>query len=209
LELGLTLNIIGAVIGCATAVLYALRISQGKEPANLATWAIVWVLDIVGLYLAYATGNHEPYIQIGWVFAASLIVLAAWKQKGDWVWSKTESWVLTLCTVSMGIWVLSGDVVISLGGYILAAWLSAVPQARDYIKNPKAASASAWVWQVSIVSMAFTLASKFVTGKTGAEHTLVYYALTLMNIVMAMLCMRGKRCNTWKGVFWLFGKVEI
>ncbi len=193
MELGLTLNIAGAVIGCTTATLYAFRVWQGKEMANLATWAIVWVLDIVGLYLAYATGNDKPYIQIGWVFAASLILYAAWKSKGDWLWGKTDSLVLTLCALSVGFWITSGSVVVSLAGYICAAWLSAWPQAKDYINNPAAARASAWVWQVSIIAMILTLASKFVTNEVGPEHTLLYSALMLMNIVMSVLCMRKTR----------------
>ncbi len=192
-NLALYLNIIGALIGCLSAMLFAFRIWQKKEHANLATWAIVWLLDFAGLYLAYATGNNEPYVQIGWCFAASLILLATWLRKGLWVWSRTDSYVLILCTVSLAIWLLSGSVAWSLAGYIAAALLSALPQAKDYLEYPARARASAWVWLVSIAAMLFTLGSKIISGELGIEHTLVYSALLFLNIVMSFLCLRMKK----------------
>ena len=189
-EFALALNIFGAVLGSLAACLYALRVWQRKERSNLATWSIVLILDIAGLYLAYATGNHEPYIQAGWCIAAFLIVIAAWKRKGDRRWTNTETVVLLTCAASVAIWLTSEAVLVSLSSYLVAAFLSVSPQARDYRRNPEMARKSAWVWQVSIIAILFPLAAKLVEGKYGIEHTLVYYALIGLNMIMAMLCMR-------------------
>ncbi|QQS21126.1 MAG: hypothetical protein IPL87_01175 [Candidatus Moraniibacteriota bacterium] len=184
------MNIFGAVLGSLAACLYALRVWQKKERANLATWSIVLVLDVAGLYLAYATGNKEPYIQAGWCIAVLLIFIATWKRKGDWQWTKTESTVLAICVLSVVVWLTSQAVLISLLGYLTAAFLSAWPQAKDYLRHPEVARKSAWVWQVSIVAILFPLIAKLVEGKYDVEHTLIYCALIGLNVIMAALCMR-------------------
>lgn len=189
-DIALALNVFGAVLGSISACLYALRVWQKKERANLATWSIILVLDFAGLYLAYATGNHEPYIQAGWCVAATLIVISAFARKGDWLWARTETIVLVICAMSVGVWLTSEAVALSLIGYLLAAFLSAWPQAKDYLRHPDMARRSAWVWQVSIIAILFPLAAKLVEAKYGVEHTLVYYALIGLNVFMAALCMR-------------------
>ena len=189
-DISLGLNIFGAVLGSFAAALYGIRVWMGKEKANLATWSIVLILDVVGVYLTYATGNREPYIQLGWCFAAALIVTAAWIRKGDWAWTKTDTAVLVICAASVAIWLSSEAVLISLLGYLAAAYLSVWPQAKDYLRNPSIAKKSAWVWQVSIIAILFPLASKLIEQKHGVEHTLIYYALIGLNVMMSSLCMR-------------------
>lgn len=192
-QLVFALNIFGAVLGSLAAGLYGVRIWMGKEEANLATWSIVLTLDIVGLYLAYATGNDEPYIQMGWCAAALIIVIGAWARKGDWVWTKIDTAVLGICTLSVAVWLTSNAALVSLSGYLVAVYLSAVPQARDYLRDPITARKSAWVWQVSIVAIMFPLAAKLVEQKYGIEHTMIYYAFIVLNMIMAALCMRPVR----------------
>ncbi len=190
MTLAFLLNIVGTMLGSLAASLYGIRVWMGKEEANLATWLIVLLLDLVGVYLAFVTGNDEPYIQIGWCFAAALIATAAWLRKGSWQWTGTETMVLVLCVASMAIWTISESAYFSLAGYLTAAYLSAFPQGRDYLRDPKAARKSAWVWQVSIVAILFPLSAKFVEQKYGMGHTLIYYALIVLNMIMAGLCMR-------------------
>ena len=189
-DISFALNVFGAVLGSLAAGFYGIRVWLGKEKANLATWSIVLVLDVVGLYLAYATGNHEPYIQLGWCIAAVIIVIAAWVQKGDWVWTQNETVVLIVCTTSVFVWLASEAVLISLIGYLVAAYLSAWPQARDYLRHPKVARKSAWVWQVSIVAILLPLTAKLVESKYGIGDTLIYWALIGLNLIMSILCMR-------------------
>lgn len=189
-ELAFWLNIFGAVLGSLAAGLYGIRVWLGKEKANLATWSIVILLDVVGLYLTYVTGNDEPYIQLGWCFAATLIVIAAWVRKGDWLWTRTETVVLVLCIVSVAVWLTSEAVLVSLIGYLTAAYLSVLPQAKDYLRHPEVARKSAWVWQVSIIAILFPLVAKLVEQKYGVGHTLIYCALIVLNLFMATLCMR-------------------
>lgn len=194
-EIAFALNMFGAVLGSLAACFYAVRVWLRYERANLATWAIVLVLDVVGLYLTYATGNHEPYIQIGWCVAALLIVAAAFVRKGDWQWTSIDTAVLILCALSVAIWLSSEAVLASLLGYLIAAFLSALPQARDYVRHPDVARKSAWVWQVSVIAILFPLVAKYVEGKSGIEHTLVYWALIGLNVIMSALCMRRMPAN--------------
>ncbi|KKS35035.1 MAG: hypothetical protein UU98_C0043G0010 [Parcubacteria group bacterium GW2011_GWD2_42_14] len=189
-ELAFSLNVIGAVLGSLAGCIYGIRIFLGKEKANLATWSIVLLLDSAGLYLTYVTGNDEPYIQIGWCFTAALIFVGAWVRKGDWVWTRTETAVLVLCIVSVVLWLTSEAVLVSLFGYLAAAYLSALPQAKDYLRHPEVARKSAWVWQISVVAILFPLAAKLVEEKYGIGDTLIYYAFIVLNMSLAVLCMR-------------------
>lgn len=189
-ELAFWLNIFGAVLGSLAAGLYGIRVWLGKEKANLATWSIVLLLDVVGLYLSYVTGNDEPYIQLGWCLAATLTVIAAWARKGDWLWRKTETIVLVLCIVSVAVWLTSEVVLVSLLGYLVAAYLSVLPQAKDYLRHPEVARKSAWMWQVNLVAILFPLAAKLVEQKYGIGHTLLYCGWIPLCLIMMKLCMR-------------------
>ncbi len=189
-SLSIALNLAGAVIGSAAACLYGVRIWMGKEQANLATWFIIFILDFVGLYLAYATKKTDPYIEIGWCVAVTIILLATFVRKGEWVWSKTETGVLLTCLASVAIWLSSKVVIVALLGYVTAAVISVIPQARDYLKNPKVARKSAWIWQVSAVAILFSIVAKLVKGEFGAKDILVYVALLGLNAVMTYLCLR-------------------
>jgi hypothetical protein len=193
LTLPLVLNGIGAIIGSFAACLYALRVWQKIEKANLATWSVIWVLDFVGLYLTYVTGNKEPYIQIGWCFAATLIVIAAWVRKGDWRWTKIESVTLAIVAASVAVWIIGTTdkvAMLALSGYLVACFVSVWPQAEDYRRDAVIARKSAWVWQVSMLSLAFIIVSKWVAGKFGLGDTLVYYALFVLNAIMTAFCVR-------------------
>ena len=195
-NLSLGLNVAGAVIGSAAASLYGVRIWMGKEQANLATWFTVFILDFVSLYLADGTGKNKPYIEIGWCVAATIIVLgllATFAKKGKWVWSKTETVVLLVSFASVLVWLGSKEVIISLLGLATAFVISAIPQAKDYLKNPVVARKSAWVWQVSIVAILFSIAAKLVNSEFGAEQLLVYISLLGINTVMTYVCLRGKK----------------
>jgi len=194
-DISLGLNVFGAVLGSLAAGLYGVRIWLGKEKANLATWSIALTLDFLGLYLAYATGNDEPYIQMGWCAATLIIVIGAWARKGDWVWTNIDTAVLGICALSVVVWLTSNAALVSLSGYLLAAYVSAVPQARDYLRDPVTARKSAWVWQISIVAIMFSLAAKLVEQKYGIEHTLLYYAFIVLSMIMAALCMRRVRTD--------------
>lgn len=192
-EVALALNVIGAGVGTFAACRYALRVWQKIEKANLATWSVIWALDFVGLYLTYVTGNEEPYIQMGWCFAATLILFATWVRRGDWEWTKIETITLTITVASVAVWLAGAAnkvAIFALAGYLTACFVSVWPQARDYLRRPDVARKSAWMWQVSMLSLALIIASKWVAGKFGVGDTLVYYALFGLNAMMTTLCMR-------------------
>lgn len=187
------LNVIGAIIGTFAAARYAFQVWRKIEKANLATWSVVWALDFVGLYLTYVTGNHEPYIQFGWCVAATLILIAAWSRRGIWRWTNIETITLVVAVASVAVWIIGTKdevAVLALSGYIVACFVSVWPQARDYVRHPDVARKSAWMWQTSVLSLVFIIASKWVAGKLGVGDTLVYYALFGLNVIMSVLCLR-------------------
>lgn len=192
-EFAFWLNLSGAVLSTFTSCTYGVRIWRGKEEANLATWLIFFLLNVLGLLLAYEAGNPEPYVQMSWCITALFIVAVVWRRKGAWVWTRTETTVLIACVMAALVWCTIEAVLVSLVCYLAASYLATWPQARDYFRRPEVARRSAWVWIVNVVTILFPLAAKLVEQKYGAEHTLMYIAFFIPNALMAMLCLRRVR----------------
>ncbi len=218
LGLAFWLNIAGAVVGCSSAAIFAVRIWRGKEEANIATWLVVFLLDWGGLYLAYTTGNEKPYLQIGWCAAATCILAAVAKTHGVLAWHSsgvTKEWrgyllslrlrlcrelrrpshemvTVAICLLAIAIWIASGIAWLALAAYTAAMFVSAWPQARDYLKRPHVARKSSWVWLVSVISLELVVGSQAIDGTIDVPHTLVYAALLMLNIVMSAICLRGQ-----------------
>lgn len=183
------LNMLSAIIGTLTPCRYAWRVWKQHEQANLATWGVILVLDAVGLYLAYATGNHEPYLWIGWCFAAALVLAAAWVRRGNVSWSTTETVVIGICILSVLTWVATSSKAISITGYLTAACVAAIPQAKDYWRDPLTARKSAWMWASSCVAIGLSLAAQLIKDDTDFAHMIILDVLFVANAIMLKLCL--------------------
>ena len=173
-------------IGAISASVFAGQIHFFKLKVNLATWTMVLILDFVGLALLLAAGNKEPFIQIGWCLAAILIFFAALKNRGDWKWSRTESWSVGACALAVAIWIATGSVW-SLLGYLLAAFISVIPQVAQYWTEKREERIKAtWLWVVS----AFAILLAIIGSPKTPEYMIVLLGLLVLNAGMTWLTLR-------------------
>jgi hypothetical protein len=147
------------VFGFIVPAVFAVDIYNGAiKNANTATWLMIWVMDITGLWIVVAEGNRKPWLQIGWVFAATSIMTAILIRGGSWKWGNTEFLSLGLCLLAVALWQILKNgfgkkkeaVIIGLIFQTLATYISVVPQAIDYWKVP--APETWYLWFFSIVS---------------------------------------------------------
>jgi hypothetical protein len=186
--------VLSGVVSCATASTYAYQIHWKKVPVNLATWAMIMFLDVVGLALVVLEGNKEPYMQVGWVVAAFLIMIAAVVNRGDWKWGPVESWATAICTLSALVWAIAKavdyDARWAIAGYLVACYVSVAPQAIEYWEKPGTGRSSAWLWLWGIpITVMGALGSKEYT----PEYLAVPVALLGLNAGMAWLTLRKGR----------------
>jgi hypothetical protein len=183
-------TIASGVIGMVSASVFAGQIQRFKIKVNLATWTMVLVLDFVGLYLLIAAGNNQPYIQIGWCVAAVLIFLAALNNRGDWKWSAIETYSVATCVAAILVWVLTKSVW-SLLGYVAACYVSAIPQAVQYLKQVRHERVqSAWMWMVSVFAISLAIIGIPPEAKDPLSFKIPLYGLLILNGWMSWLTIR-------------------
>ncbi len=180
------LNILSGIISCGTASWFAWQIMRDKLQVNLATWGMILILDAVGLVLTVLSGNHEPYLQAGWMIAAILIMIAAVLNRGDWEWTGTETICLVCCAAAGGWWVLSGSPW-ALAGYVVACYISVVPQAKQYVHDLVLARTTAWIWVVSAGASAIAIMGQ---PEFTPQYLLVPIGMCLLNLGMSWLTLR-------------------
>lgn len=181
------MTVLSGVVSFVSASVFAIQIHKMKLKVNLATWGMVLVLDVVGLALVILSGNHEPYLQAGWAFAAVLIVLAAWVNRGNWEWGKTETVSIALSVISVAVWLVSGSVVWSLLGYLSACYFSGIPQAKQYWVDHEEARKSTWLWLVGVFGLILTLLG---LPNFSPQYSIVPVGFLFLNLIMAWITLR-------------------
>jgi len=173
------------VVGFISASVFAIQIHFFKIKVNLATWTMVLILDFIVVGLLFASGSKEPYLQLGWCAAAVLVFIAALVDRGDWKWTKIETYSVAACVVAVLIWVLTGSIW-SLLGYLLACCISAIPQINQYRREErKSRIKSTWMWTVSIFAIVLAL-----LGNPPTPEVLVLSGLLVLNTGIAWLTVR-------------------
>jgi hypothetical protein len=189
------LNLFSMVFGFIPPGAYALNIALGNLPQqNLATWGMVFLLDGLGLCLAYkvykdrpgAKLSDAPLMQAGW-FIASICILAAVLFQSSfihWGWIETVSFLC--CIGSICLW-LAKDAASGLWPYMIAMYVSFTPQLADYVREPQ--PETWWLWFGTIVAalLAIFAADK---GKRGLRDCFVPWASLPLNVVALVIVIR-------------------
>lgn len=188
LELKEILNITSGLLAMGTATLFSYKVFKQKIPQNLATWAMILILDITGLALAIASGNKEPWMQAGWTFAAVTIVTAILFSNKTFSWGNVEWVSLFFCGVAILTWVNLGAER-GFWAYAAAVYISVIPLVLDNWKEPQ--RTTTWVWAWSVVVCILQLLS-IKEGQYNMGHVFVPTALLVLNIGMTWLTWREK-----------------
>ena len=171
------------ILGFLVPTYFGYTLYVNKMPQNIATWGMVLALDVLGLVLAIKDGNKKPYMQIGWVLAATCIFVGAFFSESISVWGLTETISVLMCVVAVILWQTLGPKP-GLVSYVTAMWISFVPLAMDYLKEPQ--SSIAWLWQLTIVSCLLAVVG---AEKKDFTNTFVPWGCIGLNVVMWYLCL--------------------
>lgn len=175
------------VIGFMVPALFALDIYTTNTQANLATWIMILIMDVSGLWIACVEGNKRPFLQIGWVGAASLILFAILMKENAWNWGSVETSSFILCALALLLWRALGKKGVLLGLFLqsVAVYVSFIPQAIDYWKKPDPSTWYLWFW--TIVGCVCAI---YAAEKRDAPHTFIPWACIVLNTAIFILIMR-------------------
>lgn len=175
--------LVSGVLGFVIPTYFAWTLYADQVPQNIATWSMVFVLDVLGLVLAYRGGNPKPYLQLGWAFAAFCILVAVVLNKSPFKWGWTESASVVLGCVAIVLW-LTMNARVAQWAYMAAMYISFVPLGVDYWKEPQ--PETLWLWLMTIASCLLAI--------LGAERrdfadTFVPWAAIGINVIITILCL--------------------
>jgi hypothetical protein len=180
------LSVLSGLLVSVVACIYAWQIFATKLQVNIATWSMILLLDIVGLFLALRVGNTQPFMHIGWVFFDLLICVAALLNEGNWKWRRTESVSTVFCSGAILLWIIAPPLW-SIYAYLTACVFALFPQARYYWFDEGTARKSSWVWLASSIAIVMTL---YAIPVVTPEYLTVTGGLLIMYLSMAYLAFR-------------------
>lgn len=188
-------NLFSMLFGFIPPGVYALNIALGKLPEqNIATWGMVFLLDGIGLLLAYkvyqenedAGLSDAPLMQAGWLIASICILAAVLSQSNELKWGKIETISLLCCIASIALWVTM-DAASGLWPYGVAMYASFTPQLTDYLDKPQ--PETWWLWLGTIVAavLAILAAQK---GKRGIKECFAPWVSLPLNAAALAIVIR-------------------
>jgi hypothetical protein len=170
------------VLSFIVSVYFAWFVFSRNIPQNVASWSMLLVLDVIGLWVAIKSGNNRPYLQIGWTTSALCILVAVLNTSHPVYWGNSETVALVLCSVTIFLW-LTTSPKIALIMYVLAVYISFLPLAIDYWNIPQRETLWLWVSSVWIGLLAVYGAPRY-----DFTHTFVPWTSVLLNTLFAPLC---------------------
>lgn len=176
------INALSGFLGFVLPTYFAWQIYRQNIPQNVATWGLVFVLDFLGLVLAWRAGNRRPYLQIGWTIASVAILTAIALNSHVLKWTIVETSSVLMCFVAIYIWVTKSAKK-ALYAYIIALFISCIPLAVDYWNEPL--PETAWLWFATIGTC---LLSVYGAEERNFASTAIPWAALIINAIFAVLC---------------------
>lgn len=154
----LTLNTLSGVVGFLTTFSFGIWLLQqpNSKNMNVTSWVMWALMDGILVMLALKSGNHEPYLFIGWTLAATLVVVGILVKGASWEMD-FGSWV---CVITVGasayFWATNAS---GLGLYAcaVAMFVAGIPQIKNFLKAP--AKETWWLWTGTAVAGVMSVAA--------------------------------------------------
>lgn len=176
--------VVSGLIGFFVPALFALDIYKNHLSQNVATWGMVLAIDFLGLLLAYKAGNKRPLLQAGWCVASVLILLAILSNDGLWHWGWVETISVACGITSIWLWQAKGAE-FGMWPYMLALYISFVPQGVDFWKQPQ--PETLWLWGWSIVGCIFAIIG---AEKRDFANTFIPWGAAILNVGISIIVLR-------------------
>lgn len=171
------------VLGFIVPTYFAWTLYIDRVPQNIATWGMVFILDLLGLVLSYRDGNKKPYMQLGWALASVCILTAMITSGNQSVWGRTETVSVLLCGIAVVLWV-TRSARAALWAYMAAMYFSFVPLMADYWKVPQPDTLWLWLWSVATCLLAILGAER-----RNFTNTFVPWGALILNVIISVLCL--------------------
>jgi hypothetical protein len=164
-----------------------------KDP-NTATWLMVWFMDVTGLIIVVAEGNRKPWLQVGWLLAATLIILAIFFRGGNWYWGNIETISTALCVIAFVLWQACNKlqvtknygVWVGLALQSLAIFISFIPQGVNYLDHPRPETWYVWFFSIIASLMAIYAAED----RRNPAHVFIPWSCAALNAIIFVLVLR-------------------
>lgn len=187
---------VAGVIGFLVPALFAWDIYAGvvREDPNTATWLMIWLMDITGLIIVIVEKNDEPWLQAGWLAAATLIMLAIWQRGGNWDWRLVETASFVACVAAVVLWQIlkkmkalqeykKYSVLAGVGLQSLAVYIAFVPQGVNYWQTPAPETWYLWFWSI----VAGLLAIWAAKNRRDPAQVFIPWACTILNAIILVI----------------------
>lgn len=178
------LNTCSGVLAFVIPGIFAVDIYVHHLHLNFATWLMVLLLDVLGFLLALKAGNKRPYLQFGWMAAAILIIIAILMNGSSWEWGPIESLSFLFCIVAVIFWLMR-SATSGLWFYLIAIYISFIPQAVSYWHSPDTSTWYLWAGSVFTCILAIIAAEKH-----DSAHVLTPWACVILNLGILLLLFR-------------------
>ncbi len=180
------LSYTAGILVSIVATAYAIQIYKERLHVNIATWMMIVLIDVLGLVLAYSSGNAQPSIHIAWLVTDTLILGTALIMRANWHWRYIETISLVMFVTSLAWWHFV-DSVWSILGYLVACFFTLLPQAIQYWHHRPLAKKSAWIWIMNSIAIVMTLLS---LQDISFEYSVAALGLLVMSLAMVMIALR-------------------
>jgi hypothetical protein len=151
-------------------------------------------MDVTGLVMVVAEGNRKPWLQVGWLLAATLIMTAIFLRGGNWSWGNIETTSTVLCLAAFVLWqackkmqaTKNYGVWVGLALQSLAIYISFIPQGVNYWDYPQPESWYVWFFSVAASLMAVYAAED----RRDPAHVFIPWSCAALNALIFVLVLR-------------------
>lgn len=175
--------LVSGALGFIVPTYYGWTLYENHSPQNVATWGMVFVLDMLGLILVLKDGNQKPFLQIGWALASICILSAVLLNGSPLGWGRTETISVIIASIAIAIW-LTWSAEKALWAYMVAMYVSFYPLMADYWDTPQ--PDTLWLWLMTVVSCLLAILG---AEKYNFANLFVPIAAIILNIIIAVLCL--------------------
>ena len=170
---------LSGVIGFVAPVIYAWDIYQKNMEQSIATWSMALLLNTIALIMVYRGGNKRPLLQVGWTAASVCIFVAVCLSQSPFRFGWVETVSLACCAVAVWVW-RTKDARSGLPFYMVAAYVSFIPQVSDFWFKPQPETLYVWLW--AIVGCTFAIIG---AKERNFVSTFVPYGCGALNAIVA------------------------
>lgn len=179
------LSILSGLIGFAVPTTFGIWLLNAGQAQSIASWAMWTALDLTTLILAIKAGNKKPWLPLGWTIAATFVLIAVIYTGGNWKFGAVEYLSAAGVIIAAYYWI-KDKAGMGLWACAIAMFISGLPIAFDYWKNPQ--QETWWVWVGTVIACTLTISSA--SKISDIKQTLVPTSALIYNLMLLAILFR-------------------